>query len=194
MNFGRAFSFMFEDREALRKILVGGFFTLLSYLVIGIPFVFGYLLELMKDNIEGKETPLPEWDQLGEKFVKGLVFLLIVIIYIMPAIIVNVIPCLGQLLSFIYGIALWLAFPYIMGRFALSGKFTEAFQFDEIIEFVKKNIENLILALVMSIVISIISAFGIILLMVGVLFTTFWAGLGCTHLYAQVFRAAKEKS
>ena len=77
MNYTRAFSFMFEDKNWVVKIFVGAIFNLLSLILVGIPFILGYLLELAKNSSEGKEIPLPEWDKLGDKFTRGLIYLII---------------------------------------------------------------------------------------------------------------------
>ena len=61
-NLGRAFSFMFEDKDWIQKILIGAAFLLLSMIIIGIPFVLGYLREVARRSAEGKELPLPDWD------------------------------------------------------------------------------------------------------------------------------------
>ena len=81
-------------------------FNLLSLVLVGIPFVLGYLLELAKNSSEGKEIPLPEWDRLGEKFTRGLVYLIILIIYWIPGIILSRIDCVQVCLAPLYFVAL----------------------------------------------------------------------------------------
>ncbi len=73
-NLGRSFSYMFEDEDWFQKILIGAAFCLLSLVLIGIPFVLGYLLQVARQSSHGKELPLPAWDNLGDKFVSGLLF------------------------------------------------------------------------------------------------------------------------
>jgi hypothetical protein len=72
IDFGRAFAFLTEDPDWLGKILVGGVFTLLSALVVGLPFVLGYVARTMKAVAAGETRPLPTWDDLGGIFNDGL--------------------------------------------------------------------------------------------------------------------------
>ena len=63
-NLGRSFSYMFEDKDWFQKILIGAAFCLLSLVLIGIPFVLGYLLQVARQSSHGQELPLPAWDNL----------------------------------------------------------------------------------------------------------------------------------
>lgn len=197
-NLGRAFAFMFEDKDWIQKILIGAAFVLLSFILVGIPLVLGYFLEVARRSAEGKEVPLPNWDNLGDKFGKGLLFFIILIIYSIPIVIVSfilqLIPCVGPILGMALWLGFWLIVPYLAVRYARTGDFNVAFEFDKIIEFVKENITNLLIVLVMSIVFSIIAQFGILALIIGLLFTSFWAGLGTYYLYGQIFYEAEHRA
>jgi hypothetical protein len=192
MNYSRAFSFMFEDKNWVVKILLGAIFNLLTLVLIGIPFVFGYLLELAKNSKEGKEIPLPEWDKLGDKFTRGLIYLIIVIIYSIPGIILSFIPCVKYCLGPLYFLALSFILPYITLKYAETGSFEDVFRFNEIIEFTKKNINNLVMVVLLSIALGIIATFGVLALVVGVFFTMFWADLAIYYLYGQVVREGEK--
>jgi hypothetical protein len=197
-NLGRAFAFMFEDKDWIQKILIGAAFVLLSVILVGIPLVLGYLLEVARRSAEGQEVPLPDWDNLGDKFGKGLLFFIILIIYSIPITIVSfilqLIPCIGALLGLVVWLVFWMIVPYLAVQYARTGNFNTAFEFDKIITFVKENITNLLIVLVMSIVFSIIAQFGVLALIIGLLFTTFWAGLGTYYLYGQLFYEAEHRA
>lgn len=47
MDVGKSFTYMFEDKDWLVKIVLGGVFGLLSTFLIGLPFVLGYVLEVI---------------------------------------------------------------------------------------------------------------------------------------------------
>ncbi len=121
VNFTKSFSFMFEDKNWAVKILLGAIFNLLSLVLVGIPFILGYLLELAKNSSQGKEIPLPEWDNLGDKFTRGLVYLVIVIIYSIPGIILSFIPCIKNCLGPLYFLAMLFILPYIAVKYAQTG-------------------------------------------------------------------------
>jgi hypothetical protein len=186
INYTRAFSFMFEDKNWVVKILLGAIFNLLTMVLIGIPFILGYLLELARNSSEGREIPLPEWNNLGDKFIKGLIYLIIVIIYSIPGIILSFIPCVKYCLGPLYFLALSFILPYITVKYARSGSFEDVFRFDEIIDFTKRNINNLIIVILLGIALGIIATFGVLALVVGIFFTMFWANLAIYYLYGKV--------
>jgi hypothetical protein len=183
---------MFEDKNWVVKILLGAIFNLLTLVLIGIPFIFGYLLELAKNSREGKEIPLPEWDKLGDKFTRGLIYLIIVIIYSLPGIVLSFIPCVKYCLGPLYFLALLFVLPYITIKYAETGSFEDVFQFNEIIEFTKNNINNLVMVVLLTIALEIIATFGVLALVVGIFFTMFWADLAIYYLYGKVVREAEK--
>jgi hypothetical protein len=192
INYGRAFSFMFEDKNWVGKMFLGAVFTLLSLILIGIPFLLGYLLEMAKNASQGKEIPLPEWDKLGDKFVRGLIFLVIIMIYCIPMAILHFIPCVGVCLGPLYSLALLFIFPYITTKYALTGSFEDVFRFNEIFNFIQKNINSLIIVVLLTIALEIIAIFELLALVIGILFTIFWAYLGVYYLYGKLYQEGEK--
>jgi hypothetical protein len=72
LDFGRCFSFVSEDPDWAKKILIGGLFALASFFLVGAFFVAGYFARLVKRVAAGEPLPLPEWDDLGGIFNDGL--------------------------------------------------------------------------------------------------------------------------
>ena len=87
-DFVRPFAFVFDDPRWLPKILVGGLFYLLGFLLIGFFFIMGYQARLARNVIAGVQNPLPEWDDLGEYFGEGLRLIGVVLVWIIPLAIV----------------------------------------------------------------------------------------------------------
>jgi len=193
INYGKAFSFMFEDKNWVGKMFLGAVFNLLSVILIGIPFILGYLLELAKNSSQGKEIPLPEWDNLGDKFVRGLIYLVIIIIYSIPGVILHFIPCVGYCLGPLYSLALLFILPYVTLKYALTGNFEDVFRFNEMFDFIQRNINSLIIVVLLSIALEIIAMFGLLALVVGILFTVFWASLAIFYLYGKVYQEGEKK-
>lgn len=215
MDIGKAFTYTFEDENWLTKILFGGLFTLLSFILVGIPFVLGYFLETLKNVARGEERPLPNWsDNLGGFFSKGLKAAVGVIIWAIPIILVSCLigglgaiigqagrqaaqirdvfglltACL-QCIIWLYGLAMGVFLPAALTRFAMSEEIGDFFAFGEIFSYVTGNLGNYIIALLLSWVASFVAGLGVILCFVGVLFTSFWAYLVAAHLFGQVYRA-----
>ncbi len=193
MDYAKSFSYMFEDKEWAGKIFLGAVFNLLSLILIGIPFVLGYLLELAKNASQEKEVPLPQWDNLGDKFIRGLIYLVIIFIYCIPGAILYVVPCVGKCLGPLYSLALAFVLPWITLQYALTGNFEDVFRFNEMFNFLQKNLNGLIIVVLLSIALGIIACFGILALLVGIFFTAFWADLAIYYLYGKVYREGKQE-
>src|SRR4051794_19603583 len=80
-DFVKPFAFVFEDARWINKVLIGGIFQLLSALLVGIPFLLGYLAQLVRNVVANATLPLPEWDDLGEMFNEGLRLIGVAIVY-----------------------------------------------------------------------------------------------------------------
>ena len=81
LDFGRCFTFITEDPDWLTKVLAGGLFTLLSVVLVGIPFLLGYWGRTLRNVAAGQPRPLPEWDDLGGIFSDGLRLLGVYLVY-----------------------------------------------------------------------------------------------------------------
>ena len=208
LDIGRSFTYMFEDESWIMKIVIGG---ILLFIPVVNFIVLGYVLEALKRSADGMDVPLPEWDDFGGKFVKGLMLFIIGLVYTIPIWLIacvlwgllfmagaadseslaNVVALLNTCASCLYlvwMIVVWLVLPTAAIRFADTGEFMSAFQFGEIFSFITANLANYIVALILVLVANFIAGFGIIACFVGVLFTNFWSYLVMAHLLGQVQR------
>jgi len=195
-HIGRAFTYVFEDKDWLQKVLLGAAFILLSFLIIPIPFLIGYNLEVARNVSEGRAVPLPKWDQLGDKFLLGILAFIAMLAYYIPLIIIEFllshIPCIGIVISIVLSLAVGLAMPYIMVQIARTRKLAPAFDFAAVVAFVSQNLLNLIIVIVVSWVTFALSFFGVIGLIIGVFFTMFYAGLVSAYLTGEVVRISEQ--
>lgn len=221
MDFGKAFTFPFEDRDWIKKLGIAGGIALvslvLSVVLIGLAgFVLlgGWMIELTRRVINREPNPLPEWNDFGGYFMKGLQAFAVGLVYSLPAILlsacVNVLPlamqdgsadetmatalsvvlaCVGCL-SFLYSIFLGLVLPAALGRLAASGQVAPAFRFGEVIGMVRNNIGAYVMVLIGGFLASIIASLGIIACGIGVAFTMAYAMAINGHLYGQAYNAA----
>jgi hypothetical protein len=96
MDFGKAFSYVFEDPDWIKKIGIAGAIALvsmvLSVVVIGIigfiPLI-GWMLEIMRRVINRDPQPLAGWDDFGAYFSKGLQGFVVALVYTLPLILIN---------------------------------------------------------------------------------------------------------
>ena len=206
MDIGKAFTYIFDDEKWLTKVLFGGLFTILSSVLIGIPFVLGYMVETLRNVAAEEPSPLPDWSDLGEKFTRGLSLAIALLIYCVPFIVVACIAFFAGVrsdntairlvgscftcLGLIYLLALVAISPAIIMRYAATGEIMAAFQFGEIISLITQNLGNYFMGVILSLVACLLAGFGLILCGVGVFFTLFWASLVAAHLLGQVYRQA----
>ena len=98
MDIGKAFTFVFEDKDWIPKVLIGiGILVaglVLSFLVV--PAILaglllgGYSLEITRRVIRGDDEVLPAWEDWGQLIVDGLQVALIGIVYALPIIILAI--------------------------------------------------------------------------------------------------------
>ena len=88
----QAFAFPFKDKIWLNKFLIGTALVLAGFFIPIIPtlFVWGYLVRLMRDIIDTGEARMPEWDRWEDLGLKGIYYLLISFIYVLPGLVLVV--------------------------------------------------------------------------------------------------------
>jgi hypothetical protein len=92
MDIGRSFKFMFDDESWITKILIGGVLGLIPIVNF---VIYGYQLEVIKNVSQDQDLPLPDWDDFGGKFIKGLMVTIASFIYSLPLILVGVVYFVG---------------------------------------------------------------------------------------------------
>ncbi len=216
-DFAKPFTYVFEDPRWLPKVLVGGLFYMAAIVIVGIFFVAGYVARVARNVIAGAATPLPEWDDLGGIFAEGLRLVAVALVYALPMIVfvaAIVIPAavvgafdsdgiahaLGSGIAGCFSclmvpvsLAIMFFLPGSLLFAAVEQRFGAAFEFGRIWPFIKTNIGNYLLAVVIFLIARFLGGVGVVLLCVGVFFTAFWALLITAHAFAQVYRVATAK-
>jgi hypothetical protein len=210
MDYGKAVKYMFDDKDWLKKILIGGVLNIIP-VVNFIP--VGYGLRTLKAVGEGRDTPLPEWDDWGGDFMKGLLVAVAGLVYAIPIIVLAILSaivtaiatsgssgssetaggiatlCLSGItcLNVLWGIAMALFLPSAILKFVKAGEFGAFFRFGEIWDFIKSNLGDYIVALLVAWLAAVVaSVVGSIACGIGVLFTGFWATLVAANLFGQL--------
>lgn len=206
VDFGRCFTFVTEDPEWVTKVLLGGLFTLLSAVLVGVPFIMGYWGRTMKNVAAGQPRPLPAWDDLGGIFSDGLRLVGVYLVYTLGLMLVMglvggvlMVPlialgstdggdgaaaALGGLgILLFYGMVLLVSLaaivflPAALVRSVMRESFSEGFAWQPIVGFIQANLGNYALSLVIYLLASFLSQFGMILCCVGIFPLAFWAYL-----------------
>jgi hypothetical protein len=138
----------------------------------------GWLIDIMRNVSQRKSEPLPDWDNFGDKFVKGAILFVASLIYSLPALLITCplffFPFMrgdfgrgeeqalagafvgGTLLLscaiMIYALVLSFLFPAIYLHFARKGTFGACFEFGEIWRIMSRNLGDYIAAWLVAIV------------------------------------------
>lgn len=203
MDLERSCTFAFKAPGAWGKLILGGVFTLLFFTVFFVFVVTGYLMRVLCSALEGRDSNLPDWKGLGQLFNEGLMPVLIGLGWAAPLIALAAIEqvmnltlhlSLGLLILLPLVIA-WTAvmsvvLPVALIRFAVKGSMRSAFEFGQIVRFIRNNPGTYFTAWAIALVVGLVSGVGFIALGVGVFFTMFLANVITVHLYAQAYRAS----
>lgn len=215
MDFGKSFSYVFDDPDWLKKIAIGGVINLVPILNFA---AAGYAIEVVQRVIHGDVRPLPEWDDIGGKLVKGLIFLVISIVYSIPLLIlaclygvlqgvataavsspsssdaatslIGILSICFSCIQLLYYVFLGLVLPPAIGNYAARNEFGAAFRFGEIMSLLQKNPGLYFMVLLIVIVAGLVSWLGLIACLIGVAFTAFYSYLVMAYATAQAYREA----
>jgi len=214
MDYGKAFSFFFEDKDWFKKMLMGGLFNLLGMVIVGTIINTGYYIRVMRNVRDGLEEVLPDWENIGGLLSDGFAPWGINVIYLLP----YMIPYLvSQGLSFVgtalgddkgamfhvislccscgalAGYLALILLPAALVNYVRVGTFGAAFRFGELFQIVKKYPGPYVLILLVSWAMHILGGFGVIACCIGALATYFWSSCGAYHLYGQLCRVVGEE-
>ena len=219
MDYARSLSYILEDQEWWQKLLILGLLSLIP--IVGPIYVTGYVVQVLRDVIQGHEVPLPDAvDEFGNRLLNGLLLTLINLIYMVPVIIVACVAgggsallteasgdpdaagvvggvwgsCLGCI-TFVLGLLISLLLPFAWSKFAENGQFGDAFKLGEVFGGVRDNLGPTIIVILIGMLVSLASGLvGLLLCIVGTIFTTVYAQLVTAFLYGALYRRSKQKA
>jgi len=209
-NISEAFTFIFKDPDWSIKILMGALFTFLSIFLIGIPVVYGYYIELIQRQKRGEKYPLPDWKDVGVKFILGLKYLVTLLIYYIPLMLI-LIPIFFMILLYLfqgmtflefadssaliiiiflavltYSLIIALMTPIISIQFAERESIGDGLRIGRVVNLFKQCWQDVIVVVALCFAIDLLAGIGIIFFIVGILFTSFYVSLVRFHLYGQI--------
>jgi hypothetical protein len=212
VDIGRAFSFVFDDEEWIKKVLIGAVLALTG---IGLIPVIGYGLEVARRVAKGNPQPLPEWEEFGAKIIEGFLSGLVIFVWALPIILIasctwiilvpvgvldesgetvaivgSILSICVSLISILYSLIMALILPAALTNYAVKGELGAAFRFSEILSLVRNNIKVYLMVLLISIVAQIIGSLGSIVICIGAYVTMFYSVLVTYYTYGQAYRIA----
>ena len=218
-DIGRAFAFPFKDPQWFVKFLIGCLMCMLAVLGIGFFILAGYFIQITQRAMRNEERALPDWGGIGQKLVLGIKIVIVYLVYLLPVILLMIplfplailtdrpeavdIVGLFSLVYFFgfvliivpYSIALTIASPIINYRFALNESIGDALDVGAIIKDFGKNWQNVLVVVLITIGIQSFAWIGVVLFIIGVLFTVLYSYMVPAYLSGMLYRdiARKER-
>lgn len=202
---GKAFSSFFKDPAWFTKTLIAAVFLILSVLGIGLVVLAGYFVQITQRVMRHESPVLPLWNGIGRKFVAGLKFCLVYVVYLSPIILLlmpvafmlaaggtdgaDTIPLIISvymfgftLLLIPYGMLLTLASPVILYRFAERERIGDAVNIVRIARICGRNWQNTLVVSLIGIGIQCVAPAGFLFFGVGIFFTVFYSFAVSAHM------------
>jgi hypothetical protein len=221
IDFGRSFTFVTEDPEWIKKVLIGGAFTLACALLVGIPFVLGYFARTLRAVASGTRPALPEWDDLGGIFDEGVrlagVYLLLTLgivgglilvffVLLSPVLLsgggrqsdamgafASLVIAVGYLAIMVVSLALAAYLPAGLARAALERRASALLEWRANFELIRANLANYALSLVSYLLASFLAQFGVLLCCVGVFPAAFYGYLVLAGSLGETVRLSSQR-
>ncbi len=197
---------------ALGLVSLFFFWTLIIPILVG-AVLLGYMMQIIRDVRLNPDAPLPEWTGWGKKLSDGfklmiveLIWAIPVLLFLMPVIFLITLAAIFPdsdflailsglsvivmtVLAIAYGILLVFLQPAIVINLAVKENFSAGIDFHTIFGITRKHFVDILIILVLVYGLSYIASWvGMLLFMIGVLFTGFWVLLVKGHLFGQLAR------
>ena len=209
MDFGKAFSYQFQDPKWVEKILITALISLIP--LFGGFYLLGWTLADIRRMMKGEPYPMPETD-FGGHFILGLKWAAVQLVYAVPALLVVILVailggfttnrqgsanivfvavCCVDILIFLYALILAFITPVIQSVFLEEGERIGAgFNFNRIMALLRAAPGAYGLAFLGTIIGSIIAPLGGFVFGLGALVTTVYAETMMAHLIGQAYKEA----
>ncbi len=215
-DFSNVLKAPFQDKQwGVNLILQGALLLFLSFFIIGVPFLTGFMLAITRRTINNDPT-LPNWEW-GRYFKDGMKMLGVGIVYIAPLLaawigvfvlffvsvllvnqndvfavltFVSALLMMGMyVLNFLFVIFMMFVQQAYVPLVAIGAPLRECFQFKTYIwPYLKHNIGNILLGILLGYLAGIIASVGMVFLFVGYFFTFPYAIAVMANVYGLVYR------
>lgn len=208
MNFGKSFTYIFDDPQWFDKLLIPILVSLIP--LVGSFAVLGYILRTIANVARGEAYPLPRFS-FGEDLGRGFRYMLVGLVWAIPAIIMSVLIMIpvnllqgndGSAVAWIFivlfaiGLLIYAVFmglfqPIIMANFAVKNKFSAGFEIGNFFRRLGNNFGAWLLVFAGMLIGGLIAPLGSIVIIIGVLLTTTYVQLMVAHLTGQAYAVSE---
>jgi hypothetical protein len=169
-----ALTFMFQDTDWFAKVSIGAIMLLFCFLGIGLIFIFGYQVLLLKKLLRNQNETLPEWLPLRPLLKEGVLSLSLILIFLIPFFCVLL---LSKYLPLLFGVGIITLFliPLSQAKFAETGSFWSGIDMISIFQLMTIHWKKIIIFLLFGyFFVWITVCFGWMCIIVGWPFIIFW--------------------
>jgi hypothetical protein len=216
MDFGSAIAYPTRDSEWIKKTLIGG---VLSIVPIANFIPTGHMLAIADQVSRNDTQSMPEWNDLGAYFMKGLGVVAITIVYLLPMILLlgcgygvtfgllaasgggdpdtiegtlNVALVGVQCVAIVLGLLCSLLIPPALTEYVVAGRLGAAFNVGAVLAEFRQRVGQYVVLTVAIVVVSwVASLVGVMLCFVGVIFTMPYVNFVYGHLLGQMVAARR---
>lgn len=214
VNFEKSFGYVFKDPDWVVKLVIGTVFVLLTPFMIGVPFMTGYMIRIIRYRLEGKEG-LPAWTNLGGMFVDGIKMVFVGFVYALPILIMGVglaivVTIVGEVdsdagafmgllflpfqgLSMLYSLALVFIHPHIYHVIATDAPLRQAFQLKGYFKILKTEWSAVLVALLLIWLAGVIAWFGIFIFIIGLFIGLAYVNMVTGDVYGRLLQDWKTR-
>jgi hypothetical protein len=217
MDYGSAFSYVFQDKDWLKKVAIAAVLVLTG---IGMIPVLGWVMEITRRVIRQDAQLLPEWTDFGRLIIDGLRLLAAALIWMLPYILFS--ACLGAInaiaagqassqsglqnaalfinvclgvVALPYFIIFGLLLPALEGILADTNSFGLAINPLNAFKLVRANFGGYLISWLGAMIISMVAFIvGTIVCLIGIYPATAYANAVIGNLYGQAYRVARENN
>lgn len=206
MNYSRAFTYVFEDKNWLSKLLIAGLISLIP--IIGQFYLLGWMVEIIR-RVRAQRTDILPTTHFSYFLTLGLKAFVVCLIYSIPLILVTSAITLirgnssyegnsvtivvtsygffGSLISLLIHIAVAFLSTYGFIKLAETDQIKPCLDFKDAYNTIKENLSAFIIVELLSVVASIISSAGMILCFIGIILTMPYGTAISGHLLGQLW-------
>jgi hypothetical protein len=208
MDFGKAFTFVFDDPDWLRKVAINALIGLIP--IVGSLYLLGWGLEVARRVATRSATPLPDVD-FGAYLGHGFKAFVVALVWTAPIWVVSIVLGIlsavggsmgedaaavvgaitgicGGLFGLVFGLALGVILPAAMTRTVLFGSIGDGLQFGEVWNIVQAAPGAYLLTLVGTMIAGLLAAIvGGIACGIGIIFTMAYYQAVMGHFYGQAY-------
>lgn len=207
MNYSRAFTYVFDDKDWLSKLLIAGLISLIP--IVGQFYLLGWMIEIVRRVKAGRNDILPT-THFVYFLTLGLKMFVVCLIYAIPLIIITALAELisgtysthsdgsitivvssmgffGTLITLAVRIAIALISTYGVIKLAETDQIKACLNISDAFNTIKNNLSAFIVLELLSLAASIIGSAGLIVCFIGIIFTMPYATAITGHLSGQLW-------